>query len=70
MYCKGCGGKMKCIYSVPVQNGRYRVYKCPFDNNYVESVELEIGDVGEAGASIAVEGKKRRLGLLRALSRG
>lgn len=41
MLCLGCGGKMRCRYSVPVgKQVRYRVYRCEACRNYLESVEV------------------------------
>ena len=69
MICVACGAKMKCIYSIPAAGGRYRVYRCEFDKTYRETVELDIGVAGECGASVLEAGKKRRLGMLRAIKR-
>lgn len=41
MQCESCSGKMKCRFTLPVgQRLRFRVYRCPYCESFMETVEL------------------------------
>lgn len=63
MIC-GCGSKLKCYYSVPVQtNVRYRAYKClnPACGLRGETLEVPAAQVtSEEGKALLRGARKRR----------
>lgn len=43
MNCENCSAKMKCRYSKAVgERLRYRVYRCPYCQTFLETVELPV----------------------------
>ena len=69
MTCE-CGAKMKCVFSIPVEGNRYRVYHCRFDDLYRETVEVQAHQLGLTQQEWLNAGRARRFGMLRALKKG
>lgn len=72
MLCNICNGKVKCIYSVPVEGVRYRVYRCKADDKYFESVEVPIEAIHKTDVILkrVSEGRNKRFGMIKAFNKG
>lgn len=73
MTCIECSSKMKCTYTAPVGNQRvrYRVYKCPTDGKYQESIEIPVQAISQLGTIQAriEEARSQRFGIIKRLHR-
>jgi len=58
---------MKCIYSVPIEHTRYRVYKCEKDNKYYDTIEIPPEAAHKTSTILArvTAGRKQRFGTIK-----